>query len=309
MKLVLFLSMILFIFGCANKTSTADGADFTETAQQIGDVMASIDEMGTSSGSIASTDKSTERIFARLAPNNSGELTKKNIVKLFQPEAQATTCTGLGFGTCGTPTANTIARTFPTDCTVGSAKFNGSVTLAWSGASAASCVMQASNDYITRSPNFNVTGRRNAVLSVSNVGTYGQKLTWVSGSGTTRVVALTSDGINRKFITSAGITLFNHTTQIVTGPSTQLTVTGTTRASRVINGGVLTVTDNQANTTCSFTPVSVTWGPSCNCPVSGTWNGSCSTGTSSKLVLTGCGTGTYTDGTNVSSVTLDRCGT
>lgn len=306
MNLVLFFIASLFIFGCANKEDVSnDGADYTETAQQIGDVMASIDEMGKSGGSIALNDKSTDKIFARLAPDNSGELTKKNLVTLLQPQAQAITCSGSGFGTCS---SNTLTRIFPTDCTVGSAKFNGSIAFAWGGTSS-SCIMQAANDYITRAPNFNVTGRRDAVLTVSNVGTFGQKLTWVSGSGSTRVMSLTSDGINRKFITSAGKTLFNHTTQIATGVSTALTVTGTDRTSRVISGGVLTVTDNQANTTCSFSPIAVTWGPSCNCPVSGTWNGTCSTGTNSKLVLTGCGTGTYTDGTNTSNVILDRCGT
>lgn len=305
MKLILFFTASLFIFGCAKKDSTDTTTDSGETAQQIGDVMASMDEMGGSTGTLAYNDKSAERIFARLSPDNSGELTKKNLVKIFQPEAQATTCSGAGFGSCGAPTANTIIRTF-NGCTVANTiTFAGTVTLTWNVGSSA-CNMQTVNvDYVTRAPSFTVTGRRSATLSVSTVGTFGQKLAWTSGVGANKVFAFTSDGINRKFTNSSGAVLFNHTTQVTSA----MTVTGTTRTSRVINGGLLKVTNNNTSIACDFNPVAVTWGASCNCPVSGTWNGACSSGINPKLVLTGCGTGTYTEGSETSTVTFDRCGT
>lgn len=302
MKIILCLS-ILLTFGCAKKDATAE-LDMAETAQQIGDVMASIDEAGGSSGTIANLEKSAEKTFARYSPNTSNKLNKATLVsQIIQPEANATACTGFGFAGC---TTGTITRTFG-GCTVGEATFTGTVVLSWTGTGAGSCTLvTANNDYLTRVPNFSVTGRRGAaVLAVTKTGTYGQKLALASISGGgTKTFSLTSDGINRKF-TLSGTTLFNQTTTI---PSA-ISVIGTARSSRVLSGGSLRVTNDMTAVTCDYIPSAVTWTASCNCPTSGTWNGSCSSGSTSVLTMTGCGTGTYTEGSTTTTVALDRCGT
>lgn len=298
MKKLLLVTALVFVFGCKNKESTE--LEITETAQQMGDVMASIDEMGTSSGNIAFLNKSIENTFARYSPNTKSETSKQFVLKMIEPKAQAATCSANGFGGCS---GNVVTRTFG-GCTVGEATFNGTVTLTWGGSSVL-CVMQNAGDTITRSPNFTVTGLRGATLAVTNVGTYGQKITWTSGTAPNRVHSFSSDGINRKFTLANGNILLNQTTTTVT----PMTITGGARSGRVLNGGLVRVTNNLTSVTCDYMPTNVTWNASCNCPVSGTWNGSCSSGESSSVAITSCGSGTFTQGSTTTSVTFDRCGT
>ena len=97
-------------------------------------------------------------------------------------------------------------------------------------------------------------------------------------------------------------------TTTVTQP---ITITGEMRSGRVMTGGSLQVKNNITSVTCSYSPTNVTWAPgtTCNCPTQGTWQGTCSDNKTSTLVLTGCGTGNYTEGTQTDPVTFDRCGT
>lgn len=299
MKKLLLFTALVFVFGCKNKDSN-DELEVTETAQQMGDVMASIDEIGTSSGNIALLNNSIQKTFARYIPDTNSETSKQFVFKMIEPKAQAVACTGYGFAGCNT---NVATRTFG-GCTVGEATFNGTVLLTWGGSSAA-CTLQNTNDTITRVPNFTVTGLRGATLAVTNAGTYGQKLTWTSGVAPNRVFSFASDGINRKFTLANGNILLNQTTATVT----PMTITGGARSGRVLNGGLVRVTNNLTAVTCDYMPTNVTWNASCNCPVSGTWNGSCSSGESSSVSITSCGSGTFTKGTTTTTVTFDRCGT
>lgn len=299
MKLSLIFIFIITLIGCAGNKSETDGSETGETAQQVGDVMASVDEVGGSSGAISSLEKSVRKTFARYAP---GEIEERRLAHIFIPEAQATSCSTSpsGFGSCS---GTSITRNF-SSCTIGSAVFTGSVLLTWSGTGVTTCGLNQTTNVITRVPSFTVAGRRSATLTVSKSGTVGQWLTWQSGT-TTKVFTYNSDGIQRKFTTSTS-TLFDHTTR-VTSP---ITVTGQLRSGRVMSGGALEVKNNVTNVTCSFVPSNVTWGDNaCNCPNQGTWQGTCSDSKSVSLVISGCGTGTYTEGTETSSVTFDRCGT
>jgi len=310
-RLLLILSVSVFIFGCKKADTAASEADIEDTAQQIGDIMASADEAsGKSDGSIASLDKyQFQKTFDRY--DNKPSSVASNMTKSFVlTSAEAVTCsasgTGYGFGSCNTG-ARTVTRSF-NNCTIGTATLSGDVTLAWSGSGTGCFTLgTAPGDAVTRSPNFQLTGRRGATLTVSKSGSIGQRLTYVSGSAPNMVFSFTNDGIRRKFTTPASATLFDQTTTVVSG--TAITITGNSRTSRVMNGGFLTVTNNLSNVVCQYTPTNVTWNSNtCNCPVQGSWAGSCSNGKTATLSLTGCGTATYTEGDNSTTVTFDRCG-
>jgi hypothetical protein len=299
MKLYILLLTALIITGCKNKDVTDDGSDLSETAQQVGDVMASIDEAGGSGGSISNYNKYIQKTFAKYSPENAP--TKFEIIQALQPTAQATPCAGTGFAGCAT---GSVTRTF-NSCTVGQATFTGTVTLTWTGAMASTCALANPNDTITRAPNITVTGRRSASLAITKTASFGQKLTWTStNGGGNKIFSFDNDGINRKFTVGSNV-LFNQTTTTIT----PLTITGGPRAGRVVSGGVLRVSNLLTSVNCDYIPAAVTWTAGCNCPTSGTWNGSCSTGKTSTLVITGCGTGTYTEDSATSSVSFDRCGT
>lgn len=173
---------------------------------------------------------------------------------------------------------------------MGGGTFNGTVTLTWGGTSS-NCVLQNPGDTITRVPNFTVTGRRNATLTVSKTGANGHRLTWDSGVNASKVFKFTNDGIRRVFTGPSGTVLFDLTTTT----TSQITVTGTARTSRVMNGGTLRVTNNVSGVTCDFSPSSVSW------------SAACSDGKTSVLTHTGCGTANFTLGSTSTAVTLDRC--
>lgn len=301
MKLpILFLIASMMFFGC-KKAEVTTTTDIQETAQQIGDVMASVDESGGGSGNIASMQNSVRQSFQRFAPN---EINENLIAKLFLPQANAASCAGAGFASCGATLANSIVRSFA-GCTVGSAIFSGDVTLAWSNGNTACSLGSTPGARITRIPNFTVTGRRSASLAVTKTGAIGQRIELVTAAGANSVVKFSNDGINRVFSLGSTI-LFNQTT----ATSGDITVTGTSRSNRVMSGGSLNVTNNLSAVVCNYVPTNVTWaGGTCNCPTSGSWSGSCSDGKTTTLDITGCGTANYTEGSATEAVSFDRCGT
>lgn len=288
LKSISFFLLCAFLSGC-NKSST----DIQETGQQVGDVMASIDESGGSGGSLGRTEDGA-RLFQRLESQGILSLLEENLF----PSAYATAC-GLTstFGSCS---SNVIVRTFG-GCTIGAATLSGTVTLTWGGSSS-SCAMAAATDTVTRVPAFTLTGRRGATLTVSKTGSVGQRLTWDSGKGASKVFSFTNDGIRRVF-TAAGSTLFDFTTQTTSA----ITVTGTNRSNRVLSGGSLRVTNNLNSVTCDYAPTSVAWTSTCTCAASGSWSGSCSDGKTSTITLTGCGTATLAIGSDSEDLTFDRC--
>jgi hypothetical protein len=152
---VLFLTSGCKVTANPNQNDYVDGT--AEVARQISDVMASIDEMGGSSGTLQTL----------------------------------ATCYGNGFGACS---SNTVTRNFA-NCSVGSFLFSGTVSLTWGGSSVA-CVMQNPGDSITRHPNYSMTGARSGTLSVFKDGTVGERITWASGSGT-KVFNYSNDGVRR----------------------------------------------------------------------------------------------------------------
>lgn len=298
MKIWAFVGL-LTLTGCFGGPDLSDTPDATieETAQPIGDVVASIDEVGGSSGAIATFDgRAAEKLFARRLPRDGFR-----VGDFLIPSAEATSCAlASTFSACS---AHTITRTFG-GCTVGGATFSGTVAFDWTHLAASdTCDIAYSGDSVSRKPNFSVSGRHGAVLTVSTAGTDGQVLALVSGAGMNRVFSLSSDGIRRVF-TVSGTTLYDFTSET----TSDLTVTGSNRGNRVLSGGVLRVTNNSTGVTCDYVPSSVAWTSNCNCPTTGTWTGTCSNGLNASLQHTGCGAAVYTLGSTTIDLSLDRCG-
>jgi hypothetical protein len=295
----LFVTAIGIAAACGIKDDST--VDIEEIGQQVGDVMASVDESGGSGGTIAYLD-STYKTFARVAPSEvrpSWANWPSWIEHLIEPSAFAASCVlSSTFGSCS---SNVITRSFG-GCTVLGTTLSGTVALTWAGTST-NCQMQAVNDYLTRSPSFTITGRRGATLTVTKSGTYGQKITWTGGLGTSKTFSFTSDGIQRVFTSSDGSKLFDYTTAV----TSTMTITGTSRSNRTISGGNLQVTNNLTSVSCNFVPSGIEWTSTCNCPTAGSWTASCTDGKSSTLKITGCGSATLTLGDSTQNFTFDRC--
>lgn len=281
------------LVSCGDSQSTTD---IQETGQQVGDVMASIDESGGSTGSLAFNDlNSAHRAIARIAPSEARSPWWSRAVL---PQANAASC--LLSSTFASCSSNVITRTFG-GCTIGAATFDGTVTLTFDDAAVdGTCQMALSGHSVTRVPAFTVTGRRGATLTVSKTGTVGQKITRGSTAGS---FTFSNDGIRRVFTTSSGATLIDFTTLT----TSDITVTGATRATRTLSGGSLRVTNNLTSVSCDYVPTDVKWTSTCNCPTSGSWAGTCSDGSSTSLSITGCGTASLTVGSASEDFTFDRC--
>ena len=297
MKRLLHLSaLLLSLANCTSKDNGGSAVDIEETAQQIGDVMASIDESGGStSGTYAySSMQSEQKMFARVLPNQS----KPTLSEMIFPQAQAAACGFGGFSSCAN---NEIIRTF-NNCTIGTATLSGTVTLDWTDSGVDNtCAMTSNGHTIARDPDFTLTGRRGGTMTVEKTATFGQKITRV-GFG---LFEFTNDGI-RRVIEYNGNTIYDFTTTVQGGA---LDIQGQSRSGRVLSssGATLRVTNNANSEYCDYTPQAVTWTAGCTCATSGLWTSTCSDGSSSSLEITECGKGTFTMGDESQTVTFDRC--
>ena len=288
MKYIFSLLALSLLVSCAEEDTAVD---IEETAQQIGDVMASVDESGgTTNGTMVMMESHRRFIANREKAQKSDALNFLNVLGLI-PSAQAVACQDTTFTACS---ASQKVRSLGA-CTIGSATFTGDITLQFSDGG---CVLNSDGDTVDRNPDFTVTGRRGATLTVAKTGTYGQRITRVSNGNFT----FENDGIRRLF-TLSGSSLFDYTSS-TTSP---ITVTGTSRSDRVMTGGQLRVANNISGVTCNYAPSNVTWASTCNCATSGTWTGSCSDGKDTTITVTGCGTGTIIVGEESEGLSFDRC--
>ncbi|MCC6138020.1 MAG: hypothetical protein IT287_05270 [Bdellovibrionaceae bacterium] len=290
LKVVMVALTPLVFISCAEDELNV--ADIQETAQQIGDVMASVDESGgTTDGTVAFMEG--QRKFMAVKDKQLPSNLVQDVFDLFTPikSAQAVACKDTAFSSCSSGQKIRDLN----GCTIGSATFTGTVTLDFSDAA---CAINSDGDDVDRSPDFTVTGRREATLTVTKTATNGQTLTRVSAGNFT----FANDGIRRVFA-AGGTALFDFTT-LTTSP---ITVTGSDRATRVMTGGNLRVTNNKTSVSCNYVPNNVTWSASCNCASSGSWEGSCSDGKTSSVEITGCGSATITVDETAENLTFDRC--
>lgn len=296
--LLLILST-LFVLSC-NKSAIDDATyavDLTnETAQQVGDAMASVDESGGSTtGSVAASEiQSYQKAFARISV---GEASKsESVFKILFPMAEAAACNTVQFSACSS--SQKIKNV--TGCsTAGGGSMNGNITLTFAGSGAASCAIPGASDSVSRSPNYSITGLRGATFSVKATSS-GQTLTRVNSTD----FNFTNSGIRRTFVSPKGTTLLDLTS--ATGSA--ISVVGTSRNNRTMSGGSLIVTNNLTSVACTLTPSSVQWTSACNCPTAGTWTGSCTDSSTFQVAFgSTCGETTVTKNGVATTVTMDRC--
>jgi hypothetical protein len=281
--------------GCSNKVST-EGID--EVAQQVGELMASVDEFGGSGGTLSQHQKSFQKMEDRLDPH----FTFPGLL----PNAFAASCiSSATFSGCDNA-QRTLEKRF-NNCSLGLATFNGSVSLTWGG-SGSGCslgIPTGAGATITRVPEFSVTGLRGATLKVfkESPANIGQRLTYVSGIGPSARFTVSSDGIRRVFSLPDESRLLDYTSST----PEPLGLTGSGRTGRRLSGGILRVKNNLEDLSCDFTPTNVTWSLNCSCPVSGSWQATCSDGSSSSIEITGCGSAEFTFGSETQTISFDRC--
>lgn len=296
-SILILISLFVIFSSCrlSSPSATSTVVDISEPAQQIGDNMASMDESGGSaSGTYAYNWDSEIKTFARLDKLNRTEANPV-VFNLFS-KAHAVYCSDSStFSSCS---SNVITRTFGGCTLYAGVTISGTVTLNFTDAAVDStCSLASTGHLVTRNPNFTITGRRGATLTVSKTGTYGQRVTRTASGFT-----FENDGIRRTF--SGGTTTFDFKTETTTA----LTFTGTTRANRTLTAGTLRVTNMSTNVTCDFSPAtSITWTTGCNCATSGTWSMSCSDGITGSMVINSCGNATLTQGSDSETFTFDRC--
>lgn len=295
--LVLIASILSVLMGCgASETVQLGEADTpTELGNQLGDVMASIDDAGKGTTTISQYTPS----FDRYNMSSPKQVAFENVFKVLLPDAMAATCGAATFGTCS---SNTMTRNF-NGCSIGSYVLTGTVTMTWVGGT--NCALTAQSQSIRMVPNYTVAGN-NMTLSATKTGTNGITLT-LTTSGTPGVWSYSNDGINRT-LQYNGTTLLSLNTRTTTA----LTVTGSARSGRVLNGGTLEVVNSTSGESCTFQPNNVTWGAvNCNCATSGNWTGNCSSLGSVTMSFGGCGLATvsYTENGSPKSkaIALDRC--
>jgi hypothetical protein len=161
--------------------------------------------------------------------------------------------------------------------------------------------MSTTGASVARDPEFTLTAPR-GTYTVSKSATFGQKITKGATLGT---FTFSNDGIHR-VITSGGTTVADFTTMT----TADMTITGSARAGRVLNGGTLRITNNTTAAYCDFSPSNITWpssGTQCTCGTSGSWTGTCSDGKTGTVDITGCGTGKLTIDGSSADVTFDHC--
>jgi hypothetical protein len=250
--------------------------------------MASLDE-STNGGGLATRDFPMIRAPEYLKPGMG-----RQVVNALYGSAFAAGCWQEDFRTC---VNGKKIHAFST-CNFGEATLDGEVDLTFSDAT---CSMASSGDSVTRNANFTLTGAAGATYAVSTPAV-GQTLTR-SENGFSYSVS----GIQRVATNAAGTKLFD----ITVSSTADLTVSGSSRATRVVNGGTLVVANNLKAYTATLTPENVAWSASCNCPVSGTISGTLTGSKKGKyaLELTGCGSANLTVDKSTSAVTFDRCGT
>lgn len=303
--LMAILTLSTALFSCKKSEDTTAATSMSdEIGQNVGDVMAGVDESGGTTGSIATNEMTNEffgtpkKMFSKALARSKASLVAQT--GLLLPQATATSCFGQGFGACS---GTSVTRSF-SGCTVGLATFNGSVSLTWAGTGVSTCVLVSAGDNkITRNPNFSITGPAGYTYTVSKSGTNGQVLTWASGAGANKVFNFSNDGIRRLVTDSHGATIYDFTTQT----TSDITVSGIARSNRVMNGGTLRITNNSTAVTCDISPSNVTWSSSCTCATSGSWSGTCSDSSSFSLSISSCGSGTLSVGSSSTSISFDRC--
>lgn len=273
------LCALILVIGLSSCNDSDDenadslGSSSDLTTQQVGEAMVSIDE---SSG------------------NSSGTVTRSSFLEA--------SCSGVSFAACGATVSSTAIKDFA-GCTVagGLVSVTGNVSLTFTGTGSGTCTIPSNGDSVSRIPAFTATLVGGAAFTASALTASGQVLTRTGASSFT----LNNTGIHQVYTSADGDVLAD----VTTTTTSDITISGTTRTNRVVNGGALQITNNLTTQVCTLSPNNVEWtSASCNCPTSGVWTGSCSTGEALSVAFTStCGSVDTMFGTTSKTLTIDRC--
>lgn len=296
-KIAVLVSFILFLAGCNPQVADLEVYNEEQVANQIGDVMATIDEAGKGSSTIASYKLESFNKFSQ--KNHISK--KQQMASLFYAQPViAESCGASQFSSCS---SNSVIRNF-NGCSVGGYTLSGSVSLNWTGG--AGCVLSSTGQSILINPNYMVSAN-GLDVQISKVNSTGISLTWDSGTTGAKVFKYKNFGVRRSAV-------YNDKTliDITTSTSSDITISGETRGARSAHGGSMQMTNNLTGEVCTVSPQNISWGSSnCNCATSGSWTGNCSSSGNITLTLNSCGraTVTYIDAgtTKNKAVSLDRC--
>lgn len=273
-----------------------------EAANAAGEQLAAIDEGAVGSG-----------IGFRDAPPAPPSPWKHDLIDLFTlPSAYAAvTCTQASSWMCttmvpsGAPagTKSAIVGDFSGGCTAGGITVTGKTEIDFS---TTNCHILTNGDYLIRFPNYTFTAL-GYTYSVSVPPGGGQKLTRTGLSS----LEFTNQGVERVGTDSKNKTLFD----IKTTTGAPVTVSGSTRAGRVVNGGSIVVEHKLAGFTTTMVPNNLTWTSGCNCPTSGSLDATNAGSRHNSWSITmgpNCGDATLTGseadgGTIMDSVSLQQC--
>lgn len=132
------------------------------------------------------------------------------------------------------------------------------------------CLIQNQDETLVRKPSYQrvVSGNSRVMISVTNPAVDGFHLK-KTGSNS---FSLYVKNLQRRFYNADGSLEERHVLQVSEGNSMQ--IMGTTRAGRMMTGGLLNVMDSLANVEVELIANALLWDNTCNCPISGHWLGS-----------------------------------
>jgi hypothetical protein len=268
-----------------------DLSDQAQIGAAVGDVMSSADDAANGSSPTAML----HGLPIHVLPAELGAPLWRRALDGFVTPAYGAACFPYAFSACD---SGVRTETF-SSCSYGAATIDGSVSLMFSDT--AGCALSTVGDSVVRTASFTVTGPYGGTLAVSSPGG-GQTLTRTA-TGFDYAVP----GMERVLTGSAGREIFD----IATKTTTNLTITGSSRADLTIASGTLVVQHNLAHYSVALTADNLSWSSHCTCAVSGslagTVTGGNDDGKAATVKLTGCGTADVTIDGETESVTMDRC--
>lgn len=284
MSLRMMLGLILAVgMGCKPSDDDTLSAKTVETIETAVDEFAAFDEMSSSDGNFSLLHRQ-KGDFEKLYPS-------PGIQDLLGiPDAHAATCSTTFSYAC----SGSVMTQNWSDCTLGLARLNGSVTYTFSSG----CTVGITGDTVTRVPSYSILGRRLGSIAVTAAGVIGQRVT-KTGSG----FNFSNDGIRRKWTDNQAVVQ----SDVTTSTTSDLVFTGTNRATRELVAGTLRVRDNLTGNVCDISPTSVNWSATCTCPVDGRISGSCTDGKQFSVQFQGCGVVTIQVGDESGPLAIERC--
>jgi hypothetical protein len=276
--------------GCGMFPFMGPGAQDAELAHSLGDIMGSADE---------SLSRST--LALRRPPLGLPESLWAQASQWLIPlaEAAGANCYQQALSACS---SNERSLTYES-CKLGPLVLLGKVTFKFAGGS--SCALSVDDDFVRRIPDYTVTGRQGGVLGVTvfDAATAGQKI--VRKSASTYSYSIT--GLRRYFDDPAQERLVDLSFRT----TSDMQITGSTRATRRMTGGTLEITNNIDGSVISLSPNALRWSSTCSCPTSGSWVGQIvdaeNMTTDFVVTLESCGSAEVKRGDETSSVSLERC--